>query len=64
MDLQLDPTSVTSGVGETTATAQPLPCFPSAQGHTGLSQVPLTTDSYWLISSWMEMPEWHSMVQS
>lgn len=43
MDLQLDPTSVTSGVGETTAIAQPLPCFPSAQGYTGLRQVPLTT---------------------
>lgn len=60
MDVQLDPTSVTSGVGETTAKAQPLPRFPRAQGQTGLRQVPLTAECYWLISSWREMPKWHS----
>lgn len=60
MDLQLDPTSVTSSVGETTAKTQLCLASHEPKAQTGLRQVPLSTKSYWLISSWMEMPGWHS----
>lgn len=60
MDLQLEPTSVTSGVGETTAKTQPVPASHEPKARLAWDRSPCTK-SYWLISSWMEMPEWHSM---